>query len=73
MFYDDNPVVYNSAEEADMVKRGIPVTVLKNPSSLMDQINRLTWEPSRKRGDQLHPSSKQHFKERLRGFRHRDT
>ncbi|KAK1899757.1 Lon protease [Dissostichus eleginoides] len=74
VFYDDNPVVYNSAEEAaaDMVKRGITVTVLKNPSSLLDQINRLTWEPSRKRGDQLHPSSKQHFKERLRGFRHRD-
>ncbi|KAI4796481.1 hypothetical protein KUCAC02_026983 [Chaenocephalus aceratus] len=75
VFYEDNPVVYNSAEEAtaDMVKRGIPVPVLPNPSSLMDQINRLTWEPSRKRGDQLHPSSKLHFKERLRSFRHRDT
>ncbi|KAK1891150.1 IQ domain containing protein E [Dissostichus eleginoides] len=68
-------LVYNSAEEAtaDMVKRGIPVTVLKNPSSLLDQINRLTWEPSRKRGDQQHPSSQQDFKERLRGFRHQDT
>ncbi|KAI4827711.1 hypothetical protein KUCAC02_031084 [Chaenocephalus aceratus] len=75
VFYEDNPVVYNSAEEAtaDMVKRGIPVPVLQNPSSLMDQINRLTWEPSRKRGDQLHPSSKLHFKERLQSFRHRDT
>ena len=45
VFYNEGTVLYNSAEEAtaDMAERGILVMVLKNPSSLLDQITQLTW------------------------------
>ena len=75
VFFEDGTVIYNSAEEAtaDIVERGIPVTVLKNPTSLLDQINRLTWRPSRKQDNRESSRLKPNFKERLHAFRHRDT
>lgn len=45
VFYEEGTVIYNSAEmaTADMAKRGIKVTVLKYPTSLLDQISQLSW------------------------------
>ncbi len=45
VFYEEGTVIYNSAEmaTADMAKRGIKVTVLKHPTSLLDQISQLSW------------------------------
>ena len=75
VFFQDGTVIYNSAEEAtaDMVERGIPVTVLKNPTSLLDQINRLTWRPSRKQDNRESSRLKPNFKERLHAFRCQDA
>lgn len=38
-------VFYSSADvaTADMAQRGIPVTALKTQTSLLDQLNQLTW------------------------------
>lgn len=45
LFYKDGTVIYNSAEvaTADMADRGIPMTVLKTPTSLLDRVSQLTW------------------------------
>ncbi|KAL7854778.1 hypothetical protein SRHO_G00169680 [Serrasalmus rhombeus] len=45
VFYKLGTVIYNSVKEAtaDMAERGTPVTVLKSPKSLLDQIHQLTW------------------------------
>ena len=75
VFYDDGTVIYNSAETAtaDMAKRGIKVTVLKHPTSLLDQITHLTWQPSGRRGNRTSASPTPGFKERLQEFRRQDT
>ena len=53
VFYKEGTVIYSSAEVAtvDMAERGIPVTVLKSPTSLLGgvlrsslNISRLSWE-----------------------------
>ncbi|KAL7871172.1 hypothetical protein SRHO_G00086690 [Serrasalmus rhombeus] len=48
VFYDDGTVTYESVEEAtrDMADRDLPVTVIMQPDTLLDQIRRLTWQPS---------------------------
>ncbi|RXN13811.1 putative transposase element L1Md-A101/L1Md-A102/L1Md-A2 [Labeo rohita] len=66
VFYTEGTVIYNSAEEAatDMVKRGLPVTVLSTPSSLTERVQRLTWRKTGKRRDtpaHVHPSYKDKF------------
>ena len=73
--YKEGTVTYNSAEAAteDMAARGIPVTVLKNPTSLLDQISQLTWRPSGRRGNRENLSTKHGFKEILLRFRRQDT
>lgn len=72
--YEDGTVIYNSVEEAtaDMSKRGIQVTVIKRPKSLLEQINRLTWSSVRSRGDRETTGHRQGFKERLKAFRRQD-
>lgn len=69
--YEDGPVMYNSVEEAtaDMAERGLPVTVMKKPTSLLDQINRMTWRSNKRRGDRETTDPGQGFKERLQAFR----
>ena len=51
VFYNEATVIYNSADEAmaDTAERGIPVMVLKETSSLLDQISHLTWRSGGKR------------------------
>ncbi|KAF7654484.1 hypothetical protein LDENG_00069270 [Lucifuga dentata] len=75
VFYKEGTVVYSSAEEAmaDMAERGIPVTVLKKTTSVLDRINQLTWRPSGRRGNRENTSPGRGFKERLQAFRRQDT
>ncbi|KAI4796750.1 hypothetical protein KUCAC02_026777 [Chaenocephalus aceratus] len=75
VFYEDGTVVYGSVEEAtlDMAKRGIPVTVVKKTTSLLDQISRMTWRSSEKRGNRGTTRTDQGFKERLHAYRRQDT
>lgn len=75
VYYKEGTVTYSSAEAAtaDMAKRGIPVTVRKNPASLLEQINQLTWRPSGKRGRREDTSAVHDVRERLQRFRHQDS
>ncbi|KAJ4919015.1 hypothetical protein JOQ06_021251 [Pogonophryne albipinna] len=75
VFYEEGTVVYGSVEEAtlDMAKRGIPVTVVKKTTSLLDQISRMTWQSSEKRGNRGTTRTNQGFKERLHADRRQDT
>lgn len=75
VFYQDGTVVYGSAQEAteDMVERGIPVTVLKKPTSLLDQISQMTWQTSGRRGNRENASIARGYKERLQAFRRQDN
>ncbi|KAJ4922362.1 hypothetical protein JOQ06_025899, partial [Pogonophryne albipinna] len=68
---EEGTVVYGSVEEAtlDMAKRGIPVTVVKKTTSLLDQISRMTWRSSEKRGNRGTTRTNQGFKERLHAYR----
>lgn len=69
VYYKDGTVVYNSAEEAteDMTRRGIPVTVRKKNTSLLDRISQHSWQPSRRRGNRERTSTD--VKEQLQRFR----
>ncbi|KAI4806314.1 hypothetical protein KUCAC02_017143 [Chaenocephalus aceratus] len=75
VFYEEGTVVYGSVEEAtmDMEKRGIPVTVVKKTTSLLDQISRMTWRSSEKQGNRGTTRANQGFKERLHAYRRQDT
>ena len=75
VYYKEGTVIYNSAEAAtaDMAARGIPVTVLKTPTSLLDQISQLTCSPSERRGYRENLSAKHGFKESLQRFQRQDT
>ncbi len=61
VFYEDGTVIYGLAEEAtvDMAKRGLPVTVLEKPTSLLKRISQMTWQMVSKRGNRVSTSSKQ--------------
>ncbi|KAK1903584.1 LINE-1 retrotransposable element ORF1 protein [Dissostichus eleginoides] len=53
--------------------RGIPVTVVKKTTSLLDQISRMTWRSSEKRGNRDTTRENQGFKERLHAYHCQDT
>lgn len=48
VFYSDGTRVYTTAEEAtkDMSEKGLPVTVIKPPATMMEQLKSLTWSMS---------------------------
>ena len=75
VYYKEGTVIYNSAEAVteDMADRGIPVTVLKKTTSLLDQISQLSWQPSGRRENRENMSAKHGFKELLQRFRRQDT
>lgn len=52
VFYEDGVCMYNSAIEAtrDMAERGLPVAVVKQPETLMEKIQKMTWSTSDRRG-----------------------
>lgn len=46
IFYPEGLALYSSAEEAtgDLSKRGCPVTVIKSPETILEQIRQRAWE-----------------------------
>lgn len=74
MFYAEGTVLYGSAEEAtgDKAKRGLPVSVIKHPESLLEQIQRFTWRTSRRPGNRERAGKVGGYKERLLAFRCQD-
>lgn len=75
VFYQEGTVVYGSAEEAteDMAKRGLPVSVIKHPESLLERIQRLTWRSAGRPGNRERMARKVDFKEKLQAFRRQDS
>lgn len=71
VFYKEGTVTYSSAEvaTADMAERGIPVMVLKSPTSLLDRVNQLTWRCGGRRGNREAASLTQGVTDRLQTFR----
>lgn len=74
LFYPEGTVLYRSAEEAtgDMAKRGLPVSVIKHPESLLGQIQRFKWRRSRRPGNWERAGKVGGYKERLLAFRRQD-
>ncbi|KAJ4918094.1 hypothetical protein JOQ06_022367 [Pogonophryne albipinna] len=68
-------VVYGSAEEAteDMAKRGLPVSVIKHPDSLLERIQQITWRTSKRLGTLDRAGRDVNYKEKLGAFRHKDS
>lgn len=75
VFYKEGPELYNSAVEATaaMAERGIPVTVLRRPPTLLERINQQTWQRSGRKGNLSSGDPKRDFKEKLRAFRRQDN
>lgn len=74
VFYEDGVRIYSSATEAtrDMAERGLPVTVVKQPETLMDKIKRTTWSTSDGRGNKSREGRRrvdQSVVEKLQQFR----
>ena len=74
VFYPEGTVLYGSAEEAteDMAKRGLQVSVIKHPESLLEQIQRFTWRTSRRPGNRERAGRGGGFKEKLQAFKRQD-
>lgn len=74
VFYNEGTVTYNSAQDAteDMVQRGLPVTVIKKPVSLLDKLKEQSWQTSGKQGKKSNATLQQSVRERLQEFRHRE-
>ena len=71
VFYADGTRTYNTAEEAtkEMAEKGLQVTVLKPPETLLDQIRRLSWSVSGRRGrTQTYTCQGSMFKDKLQRF-----
>ncbi|KAI4817805.1 hypothetical protein KUCAC02_011181 [Chaenocephalus aceratus] len=75
VFYEEGIIVYGSAEEAteDMTKRGLPVSVIKHPDSLLERIQRITWRISKRPGTRDRAGGNVNYKEKLEAFRHKDS
>lgn len=74
VFYGEGTVIYNSAQEAteDMVQRGLPVSVIKKPASLLDKLKDQPWQVIGKRGKKSNATLQQNIKEKLQAYRHRE-
>ncbi|RXN27999.1 putative transposase element L1Md-A101/L1Md-A102/L1Md-A2 [Labeo rohita] len=74
VFYPEGPVLYGSVEEAasDLAKRGFPVTVIKCPETIMEQIRHLMWHTTRKTRGQMSKDRTQDYKEKLQAFRRQE-
>ncbi|KAK1880915.1 LINE-1 retrotransposable element ORF1 protein [Dissostichus eleginoides] len=75
VFYGEGIVAYGSAEEVtdDMAKRGLPVSVIKHPDSLLERIQRITWRTSKRPGTRDRAGRNVNYKEKLEAFRHKDS
>ncbi|KAI2643888.1 putative transposase element L1Md-A101/L1Md-A102/L1Md-A2 [Labeo rohita] len=74
VFYPEGTVLYGSVEEAtsDLAKRGFPVTVIKRPETIMEQIRHLTWRTTRKTRGQMSKDRTRDYKEKLQAFRRQE-
>lgn len=71
VFYTEGTRTYNTPEEAtkDMAEKGLPVTVLKPPETLLDRIRRMSWSVSGTRErTQLNKRRDTTVKDKLRRF-----
>lgn len=77
VFYEGETCLYNSAQEAtkDMVRRGLPVTIYKPPTSCADRVKNLMWRKSRSSGggEQQPEAQRDGFKKKLDAFRRTDS
>lgn len=71
VYYQEGTVLYGSAEEAtgDMAQRGLPVSVIRHPESLLEQVRRLSWRTSRRAGKRGTTGRIQDYKDRLQAFK----
>lgn len=71
--YDGETRVYETVEDAtqDLVRRGFPLETIKPPETLMEQLQRLTWERSGRRAGGRTPRTgrEANFREKLQAFR----
>ena len=74
VFYPEGTVLYGSVEEAtgDMAVRGFPVTIIKQPVSLMERVQRLRWRMSGRQGARKGDGRGTEIRERLQAFRRQD-
>ena len=72
--YPEGTVLYGSPEEAteDMAKRGFPVTVIKRPESLLEQIQEFTWRTNKKPRSRKTASKERSYVKKLKDFRRQD-
>lgn len=77
VMYEDGTKTYNTVEEAtqDMAKRGLPVQPISQPGTLMEQIQRMTWQRGgRSKGIRdLQQRRGPTFREKLQTFRRKDA
>ena len=75
VFYQEGVVMYGSAEEAteDMAKRGLPVSAIKHPNSLLERIQRFTWRTVKRPGNRDRAGKALDFREKLQAFRRQDS
>lgn len=70
VFHGEGTKVYETVEEAtkDLAHRGLPVKVINQPTSLLERIQRWSWQPAR--GRRTNRSSEAPgYKERLKAFK----
>ena len=75
VFYEDGTTTYETVEEAteDLARRGFPVKVISQPKSLMERIQRWSWQPARSRDAARSGKAPANYKEKLQVFRRTKT
>ena len=71
VFYADGTHIHKTAKEAtkEMAEKGLQVTVLKPPKTLLEQIRRLSWSVSGRQGrTQTHARRGPMIRDRLQRF-----
>ena len=71
--YREGDKIYDTVEEAtkDLAKRGFNVMPVKQPETMMERLQKLSWQRSG-RALQVESSGTPHYKERLQAFRRDD-
>lgn len=73
VFFEDGTKTYETVAEAtsDLAARGLPVKVIMDPKSLLERIQRWSWQPARTR--RTPRSSEASYREKLQVFRREQT
>lgn len=72
--YQEGDRVYNTVEEAteDLAARGFNIVPIKQPESMMERLQQLSWQRSGRARRVDNVSRTPHFKERLQAYRRED-